>query len=163
MQEATFMPEGYLINTPENIQAVSSLQGLERAMSYSQTLEGRAVICDADHNLIIDLPCAKGIIPRHEAALSLMGSTAKDIAILTRVGKPVAFKVASVSRDGTVTLSRRAAQAEFMSHILKRWAPGMIITGRVVNMENFGAFIDIGCGIASLMPIDTISISRGIL
>lgn len=160
MQDAIFMPEGFLINTPENIQAVSSLQGLERAMSYSQILEGRAVLCDADHNLIIELPCAKGIIPRREAVLSPADSTTRDIAILTRVGKPVAFKVTSVLKDGTVILSRRAAQTEFLSHILRNWSPGLIVLGRVINIESFGAFVDIGCGIASLMPIDSISVSR---
>ena len=37
---------------------------------------------------------------------------------------------------------------------------GDIIDCRVTHLEPFGCFVDIGCGIASLIPIDCISISR---
>ena len=35
-----------------------------------------------------------------------------------------------------------------------------IIDARVTHIEQFGAFVDIGCGISSLIPIDVISVSR---
>lgn len=38
--------------------------------------------------------------------------------------------------------------------------PGDIISARVTHLEPFGCFVDIGCGIASLLPIDAISVSR---
>ncbi|MEG1777952.1 MAG: S1 RNA-binding domain-containing protein, partial [Angelakisella sp.] len=37
---------------------------------------------------------------------------------------------------------------------------GDIIRGRVTHLEAFGAFVDIGCGLPSLIPIDQISVSR---
>ena len=37
---------------------------------------------------------------------------------------------------------------------------GDIIDAKVTHLEQFGAFVDIGCGIISLIPIDMISISR---
>ena len=38
--------------------------------------------------------------------------------------------------------------------------PGDIIRAKVTHLENFGAFVDIGCGIPSLLSVDTISVSR---
>ncbi len=37
---------------------------------------------------------------------------------------------------------------------------GDILPATVTHLEKFGAFVDIGCGIPSLLPIDTISVSR---
>ena len=37
---------------------------------------------------------------------------------------------------------------------------GDVISARVTHLEPFGAFVDIGCGIISFLPIDTISVSR---
>ena len=38
--------------------------------------------------------------------------------------------------------------------------PGDIIDARVTHLESFGCFVDIGCGIPSLISIDSISVSR---
>ena len=38
--------------------------------------------------------------------------------------------------------------------------PGEIIDSRVTHLEPFGAFVDVGCGIISLLSIDCISVSR---
>ena len=38
--------------------------------------------------------------------------------------------------------------------------PGDILPARITHLENFGAFVDIGCGIISLLSIDCISVSR---
>lgn len=37
---------------------------------------------------------------------------------------------------------------------------GDVIDAKVTHLEPFGAFCDIGCGIVSLLPIDSISVSR---
>ena len=38
--------------------------------------------------------------------------------------------------------------------------PGDVIKSKVTHIEGFGAFVDIGCGIISLLSIDSISVSR---
>lgn len=38
--------------------------------------------------------------------------------------------------------------------------PGEVIDCRVTHLEQFGCFVDVGCGIASMIPIDSISVSR---
>jgi small subunit ribosomal protein S1 len=45
-------------------------------------------------------------------------------------------------------------------HYISQLSPGDIVDARVTHLETFGAFCDIGCGCVSLLPIDTISVSR---
>ncbi len=160
-----YMPEGMLISGDKNYEYISYEEGLERAMREGMILEAPALLCDHNFNLHIELPSGiKGIIPRCEAVYSPFGADTKDIAILTRVGKTVAFKVIGFEKsdggDRIAILSRRAAQRECMENYINALMPGDIIPAKVTHLENFGAFVDIGCGIISLLSIDSISVSR---
>lgn len=157
-----YLPEGSLICTSENREYVSSLHGLERARQEGKILEGVVKLCDSQSlELHIDLYGIEGIISREEAVYS---EVVKDIAIITRVGKPVAFKVMQITRaqDGRplAILSRREAQRECIDNYLMDLTPGDIIPSRVTHFESFGAFLDVGCGVCSLMSIDSVSVSR---
>lgn len=160
----SYLPEGVLISTQKNKDYTSTLAGLERAYEQGIILEANALLCDHELNLHLDLPLGiRAIIPKDEAIYTPTGEITKDIAILTRVGKPVCFKVIDIkaSRDSTtVILSRRAAQEECHLNYTSRLTPGDIIKAKVTHIENFGAFADIGCGIISLLSIDSISVSR---
>ena len=163
MNNNHFMPEGALIYTQENRSYISTLSGLERAMRENKTLESRVTMCDNDLNLHVDLCGIDGIIPKNECILSYNGESVKDIAIITRVGKPVSFKIISIESHGDTyraVLSRKQAQAECKNYYLSSLLPGDIIDATVTHLDNFGAFVDIGCGNVSLLSIDCISISR---
>ncbi len=156
-------PEGTRIGTSENTEYISSLSGLERAMQQGKILEATALVCDSGMNLRIDLYGVTGIIERTETVLCREGEEIKDIAIITRVGKPVCFKVISIDRKGDkpiVYLSRRAAQLECSLNSISSLICGDIIKAKVTHLESFGAFVDIGCGISSLLSVDCISVSR---
>ena len=47
-----------------------------------------------------------------------------------------------------------------MVNYISKLCAGDIVPAKVTHLEQFGAFVDIGCGIPSLIPIDAISISR---
>lgn len=159
-----FFPEGTLIDTIKNRQATSSITMLGNAISKKEILEGRAIVCDAQHNLIVELPNKlKGIIPRSEGAIGMDTGDVRDIAVLSRVNKPVCFIVTDFSTVGDEIipiLSRRKAQEICEVEYISTLYPGQIIDAVVTHLEPFGAFVDIGCGISSLIPIDSISISR---
>jgi small subunit ribosomal protein S1 len=80
------------------------------------------------------------------------------------VGKPICFKIIGFLRDEfgelCALLSRRAAQIECYNNYISALVPGDIIPSKITHMENFGAFVDVGCGIISLLSIDCISVSR---
>jgi len=164
MQKCVYYPEGFLIGTEENAELTASAEGLARAMQTGRIVEGRALVCDERHNLIVSLGDRRGIIPREEAAVGISEGKTKDIAIISRVGKPVCFRVMSLcdaEPDGVVAvLSRRAAQQECEDYLLSTLVPGDILPGRVTHLEPFGSFVDIGCGVVSLISIDNISVSR---
>ncbi len=159
-----YLPEGCYIRTHENRELTASAEGLERALLLGKILEAPAVLCDHALALHVSLGGGlRGIIPKEEAQMPAEGEKIKDIAILTRVGKPVCFKVMGFEKRGderVAILSRRQAQEECMLYYTDALCPGDIIPARVTHLESFGAFVDIGCGIVSLLSIDCISISR---
>lgn len=164
--EKYYLPEGALLTTSQNRELCSSLDTLERAMASGRILEGVAKLCDTDFNLHVDfpqIPNLTGIIPRAECAYVRGGEELKDIAVLTRVGKAVCFKVIGIEHraNGVIAhLSRRLAQIECLERYLNALCPGDVINARVTHLEPFGAFVDIGCGIVSLLSVDAISVSR---
>ncbi len=159
-----FKPEGMLLDTAANRQSFKSLATLQEAQLTGKILESRAVVCDSEHNLIVDMGSYRGIIPREEGALGIAEGTTRDIAIISRVNKPVCYRITGFSRseNGAVVprLSRRQVQQDCLEQYISRLVPGDVIDGRVTHLESFGCFVDIGCGLPSLIPIDAISISR---
>lgn len=159
-----FYPEGILIEKPENAGYFKSINALNEAFFEEKILEARAVICDAEHNLIVDMGCIKGIIPREEGALGIKEGRVRDIAIISRVNRPVSFVITDFKKntDGATVaiLSRSKAQQRCMQQYIASLSSGDVINARITHLEPFGAFADVGCGIVSLIPIDTISVSR---
>ena len=159
-----YYPEGQLIDTPKNRCALRNATCIHEACTTGQILEARALVCDAAHNLIVDLGCMKGVIPREEGAIGIREGTTRDIALISRVGKPVCFVVTRLYCDEqgnpAALLSRRRAQEQCSRDYLSALCPGDIIPARVTHLESFGAFCDIGAGNIALTPIDAISVSR---
>lgn len=161
---AEYLPEGRLISSSENLNILSNEFLLKEACSEQRILEAKARICDSQHNLIVDLGIMKGIIPREEGAMGIREGTVRDIAIISRVNRPVCFIITGFERDENgkefALLSREKAQRLCMEQYVSKLAKGDVVPARVTHLEAFGAFADIGCGIVALMPIDTISVSR---
>lgn len=164
MSENHYLPEGGLIASSENAEYLASEAMLEKAMQQGRILEAIAVLCDGELNLVVDLLSMKGIIRKEEVGYTADGETLKDIAVISRVGKAVAFKILGFDKnekgEKIAVLSRRAAQAECMTRYLMTLVSGDIIPAKITHLEHFGAFVDVGCGIASLLSIDCISVSR---
>lgn len=156
-----FYPEGL---KTENKRSIVTTAVLAEAKVQQTVMEAPVIMCDASHNLIVNLGCMRGIIPRHEGALGIDNGTTRDIALISRVGKPVSFIVTGFSEDKNgkpyALLSRKAAQKLCLEHILNNKKVGDIIDAKITHFESFGAFCDIGCGNIALLPIDSISVSR---
>ena len=82
------------------------------------------------------LPCGKA------------GVFHRDGPLRRRQGAPVAL------------LSRKQAQEDAITALEALLRPGSVVTGRIVGMEPFGAFVDIGRGIVALLPTAYISAAR---
>ena len=159
-----YSPEGRRIYSAENRKWLSSPLTLTEAKSKEIILEATALMCDCEHNLIVDLNCMKGIIKRSEGAVGIEEGRVRDIALISRVGKPVCFTVEQIKTDSSgkfyAELSRKRAQEKCINEHLMTKKSGTVLEARVTHLENFGAFCDVGCGIIALLPIDAISVSR---
>ena len=159
-----FYPEGELIGSEDNRRAVSSEEKLRECILSGKILEAPCIVCDSRHNLIVDFGFIKGIIPRTEGAIGIDDGTTRDIALISRVNKAVCFKITAFANNEygkkIAILSRKMAQQECINHYISKLVPGDIINAKVTHLEQFGCFVDIGCGIPSLIPIDAISVSR---
>ncbi len=151
-------------HTARNAMALTNESALTEAMDAGAILEARAILCDKNHDLHVDLGCMRGIIPREEGAIGIADGTVRDIALISRVNKPVAFVVQAIRTDSFgekyAVLSRRRAQELCRREYISRLVPGDVIDARVTHLEGFGAFVDVGAGITALIPVDAISVSR---
>ncbi len=152
-----FKPEG----TMQNIIYTKAV--LDRAMLTGKILEAKVRLCDENHNLILDLGCMKGFIPKEEAALGIKEGTTRDIAIISRVNKICCFTVKGfrqINGELFAILSRTDAQQQALDHLFAHCDIGDIIDAKITHLDRFGAFADIGCGIVGLISIENISVSR---
>ena len=156
-----FYPEGV---NDRLIARFNNIDEIKSAIESKGIYEGTVLLCDREHNLHIDLGCATGIIPRSEGAVGIIEGNVRDIALISRVGKRVCFRVMGLHRDETgvlsAVLSRRAVQLRCAEEYVDNLEEGEIVEAKVTRLEGFGAFIDIACGINSLIPIDMLSVSR---
>ena len=156
-----FYPEGF---KPKAKRSIITTALLAEAKVQQTVLEAPVIMCDASHNLIVNLGCMRGIIPRNEGALGIDTGATRDIALISRVGKTVSFVVTGFDEDKNgkpyALLSRKIAQRLCLDYILNEKSAGDIIDAKITHFESFGAFCDIGCGNIALLPIDAISVSR---
>src|SRR6185295_17276555 len=92
-----------------------------------------------------------------------------DIARTTEpavhVGHIYAFRITEYKNDGKdVVVSRRQhleeQQRARAEELRKSIVPGSVLTGRVVSVRDFGAFIDLGGGIQGLLHVSEMGWSR---
>ena len=155
-----YLPEGY--GPPDT--AFLPLSDIHAAIESGQIMEGIALRCDRQQNLHVAFRNYQGIIPRAEAVAPEVSGAGRDIAILSLVGRRIAFVITGVEIDGSgkplLLLSRRKAQEQAIAHLLTCCPPGTVVRGKVTHLEGFGAFVDIACGVIALLPLEYISISR---
>ncbi|MBQ3817361.1 MAG: S1 RNA-binding domain-containing protein [Clostridia bacterium] len=159
-----YFPEGWLSSSQENKRSVNTVSSLNEALCKGTVMESPVTMCDTGHNLIVNLGCMKGIIPREEGAIGISDGSTRDIALISRVGRPVCFVITDIRQNDIgkpyALLSRKKAQQLCKDNITYNSKVGDVIDARITHLETFGAFCDIGCGNIALLPIDSISVSR---
>ncbi len=154
-----YLPEGY---SGKRINPVQ-INDLRQAMHNGRILEGPVIRCDSFRNLFISVGNHVGMIPWSETSIGAKEGKIKDIAVISLVGKPVCFKVVAVNEKANpplILLSRRLAQEEALAYIMEKKRPGDVIEAKITHLAQFGAFVDIGCGLTSMIGIENISVAR---
>ena len=94
-----FLPEGSLLETPQNLAAIRSESGLREASATGQRVEAYVTVCDSAHNLHVDLPCMRGIIPRSEGAVGIQEGTTRDIALISLIAPTSEQRIAMIAGE----------------------------------------------------------------
>ena len=114
---------------------------LRAAIASREILQSTALAFDTQRQLRFDLGGVKAVMPFGQCADGAESGSVRDIAVLTRVGRPTCFVIEGMETGDTLQ-------------------PGDILPCTVTHIEPFGAFCDVGCGISALLPIDCMSVSR---
>ena len=137
---------------------------LRTAAANREILQATALAFDTRRQLRFEIGGAKAVMPFAQCADGAETGAVRDIAVLTRVGRPTCFVIEGVDTDETgqpvYQLSRAEAQRMCKAEYLDGLVPGDILPCVVTHIEPFGAFCDVGCGISALLPIDCMSVSR---
>lgn len=155
-----YLPEGFGISENQYLYTFASL---EQARVQRKMIEARVLMCDSSHNLIVELGCMKGIVPRVCAAYGIKDGSVRDIAILSRTGKICCFYVDGYeTRNGerVAVLNRENVMRDALNYMIRNLRAGDVVDAKITHIERFGAFADIGCGNVGLINIENCSVSR---
>ena len=83
-----------------------SAEQLRKAKAEGTILQAPVMVCTEEHDLLVDLGCCIGRIPRAEAAIGIAEGSTREIAILSRVGRAVSFRILELPDHGPAQLSR---------------------------------------------------------
>ena len=137
---------------------------LRAAMASREILQSTALAFDTARQLRFELGGVRAVMPFEQCADGAVTGNVRDIAVLTRVGRPTCFVIEELDTDEVgqpcYRLSRAEAQRMCKADYLDTLRPGDILPCTVTHIEPFGAFCDVGCGISALLPIDCMSVSR---
>ena len=110
-----------------------------------------------DFGAFVDIGGVDGLIPVSEISFKRIGKAGDAL----NVGDVVDVKVIRLEKDtGKITLSLRQAMPDPWREADKKYAVGSSLTGLVLRVESFGAFVQVEEGVEALLPISEMSYQR---
>lgn len=136
-----------------------NLQKVLATIQEGSQIEGK-VSRLAPYGAFVELaPGVEGLI--HISELSWSRVAKADEAV--NVGDTVTVKVLGIEKTdkGTrISLSRKQAEEDPWTHIADHFAAGTVVTGKVVRLMPFGAFVEIAPGIEGMVHISEMAWGR---
>jgi small subunit ribosomal protein S1 len=154
--EAKEDSEGLIVLSKEKADKIKVWDAITRAHEKGMPVEGRVVEV-VKGGLAVDVG-VKAFLPGSQVDLRPV----KNLAAM--MGQTIRAKVIKLNRRrGNVVLSRRSVleeeREEKKKHTLEVLHEGMVLTGTVKNITDYGAFIDLG-GIDGLLHVTDMSWGR---
>jgi small subunit ribosomal protein S1 len=113
----------------------------------------------APYGAFADIGGLEGLIPISELAWRRVASASDVLA----PGETVTVKVLDLDwKGGRISLSLKATQDDPWSTVVERYTEGAIITGQVMRLAPFGAFVQLEPGIEGLLHISSLGLGRRI-
>ena len=154
--EAKEDSEGLIVLSKDKADKIKVWDAITQAFEKGLPVEGRIVEV-VKGGLSVDVG-VKAFLPGSQVDLRPVKN------LLSMVGQTIRAKVIKLNRRrGNVVLSRRAVleeeREEKKKHTLEVLTEGMVLTGTVKNITDYGAFIDLG-GIDGLLHVTDMSWGR---
>ncbi len=154
--EAKEDSEGLIVLSKDKADKIKVWDAITQAHEKGSPVEGRVVEV-VKGGLSVDVG-VKAFLPGSQVDLRPV----KNLAAM--IGQSIRARVIKLNRRrGNVVLSRRAVleeeREEKKKHTLEVLAEGMVLTGTVKNITDYGAFIDLG-GIDGLLHVTDMSWGR---
>jgi small subunit ribosomal protein S1 len=154
--EAKEDSEGLIVLSKDKADKIKVWDAITQAYEKAQPVEGRVVEV-VKGGLAVDVG-VKAFLPGSQVDLRPV----KNLGSM--VGQMIRAKVIKLNRRrGNVVLSRRSVleeeREEKKKHTLEVLSEGMVLTGTVKNITDYGAFIDLG-GIDGLLHVTDMSWGR---
>lgn len=156
--------QGNLIVSYQRAIETRDWQQMETTMKDKQVCQGQIT----GHNkggLLVQIGQLRGFVPRSQFSRERQQAIQQSPgAIQKSIGQPISVKVVEVdSEQNRLILSERDAMAEVRqgnrSRLFLEIKEGDVFEGHVINLANFGAFVDIG-GLEGLVHLSEISWKR---
>lgn len=133
----------------------------QREAFYENTGEGDVldgtVTTITSFGVFVNLGPIEGLV--HNSELSWQRN-AKPREIVSR-GDKVSVKVIGIDRErDRISLSIKQLQPDPWETIREKWGEGDVVSGRVTNLTDFGAFVEVEPGVEGLVHIGDISWQR---
>lgn len=162
----------YVLRTPVGDEEllVSINKGLEQKdwtqaeelVETEETLE--LSVCGYNKGgLLVQFGQLEGFVPNSHVPDLRYGNAHAELESIKarRVGEKLLVKVLEVDQERRrLIFSAKAAHQEHRRRMLEELEIGSTITGRVANIVNYGAFVDIGGGISGLLHVSEIAWHR---
>ena len=122
-----------------------SREELSRCMANGEVLQSTALAYDTDRRLRFELGGMRGIMPFADCVDAAPGETVKDIAVLTRVGRPTCFVIMGTEFDENgeeyYLLSRAEAQRRCRAQYLDTLEAGSVIPCTVTHISKLAGVL----------------------
>lgn len=110
-----------------------------------------------DFGAFVELGPIDGLVPRSEVSYERSAKLEDYLA----PGQEADFKVLEISRDsGRVTLSRKRLNEDPWATVRDHYAVGTTVSGKVVSIQPFGAFVQLQEGVTGLVHVGDVSWDR---
>ncbi len=112
-----------------------------------------------DFGAFVDLGGVDGLLHVSEMTFRRGRQNATEFV---KVGDVLDVKVTRIDKDtGKLSLSlKQALGTDPWADAATKYAPGTEVTGRIVKVESFGAFVEVGEGFEGLLPVSEMSYQR---
>jgi len=127
-----------------------------RELEKGQVIARARVVSLVDFGAFVDLDGVDGLVHVSE----LDWEKVRHPAELLKAGDEIDVKILAVDIENErVSLSRKALLPNPAEELLKKLKPGEVVSGKVVNILDFGAFVELAEGVVGLVHVSELGYS----